>query len=279
MSRAKKWLYGILIVVVVAIAGIFVYRATGVVRYVNSTTPTFFFHGWGSSYKAEQIMTNGAKWQGATNTIVWENVGKNGHVTFHGKIAKGARNPIIEVNFANNKIMSYRQEGRYTYDAVKAASQKWGFKKMNMVAHSMGNLGVVFYLYDHGQQKNLPTLEKQVAIAGHFNGGIGFGYPKGATVNAAGKPAKEERNFTTLKKLRKTYPTTVRVLNIYGDLKNGTYSDSQIPVNSAKTLKYLAQPRAKAYQEKEFTGYMAQHSRLHSNPLVIHTLVNFLWGK
>lgn len=225
-------------------------------------------------------MANAARRAGATDTIIWANVAKSGKVTFHGNIPHGARNPIIEVNFADNKNGNYHRDSDYAYDVVNAATKKWHFKTMNLEGHSMGNLDLMFMLLDHGNSANLPQLKKQVNIAGHFNGGIGFGYPKGGTTLAKdGRPNKEEKNFTELKKLRATYPRGTKVLNLYGNLGDGTNSDSQVPVKSAQTLKYLVGPRAASYQEHEFTGRRAQHSRLHSNLQVDRVLINFLWGK
>lgn len=42
--------------------------------YVRSTTPTLFFHGWGSSARAEEQMTNYARRHGVTKTIVQADV-------------------------------------------------------------------------------------------------------------------------------------------------------------------------------------------------------------
>lgn len=280
--KKHRWIKWLLALVVVVVAGGFAFnlnRSRAAKQYINSTTPTFFVHGWGSSYHAEQHMTGAAKRAGVTNTVIWANVAKSGKVTFHGNIPKGARNPIIEVNLADNKQMSYKRDGRYVYDVINAATQKWHFKRMNLVGHSMGNLDIAYYLLDYGQRSDLPKLNKHVAMAAHFNGGIGFGYPKGATVNAEGKPTKEESHFHELEKLRTTYPKGAKVLNIYGDVQDGTKSDTQVPVDSAKTMRYLVSPRAGSYQEKEITGKKAQHSALHRNSQVDRLLINFLWGK
>lgn len=279
MQKRHFWTVLLAFVLVMIFGANFVYRAQAARRFVNSTTPTFFVHGWGSSYHAEQHMANAAKRAGVTKTIIWANVAKDGEVTFHGHLKRGARNPIIEVNLADNKQMSYKKDGEYVFKVVSAAKKKWGFTTMNLVGHSMGNLGIMYMLRDYPNSSQLPTLKKQVAIAGHFNGGIGFGYPKGSSIDKSGQPTVEEEHFTELKDLRQTYPTTARVLNLYGDLQDGSHSDSEIPVNSAKSLKYLVAKRAKSCQEKEFFGKNAQHSKLHSNRQVDRVLINFLWGK
>lgn len=74
--------------------------------------PTFFFHGWGSSYHAEEDMTAAIKNAGVSNTIVRVNVNKNGQAKIIGKIAKNAKNPLVEVNYADNKLTN--AHGSYT---------------------------------------------------------------------------------------------------------------------------------------------------------------------
>lgn len=250
-------------------------------HYVNSTTPTFFFHGSGSSYHAEQYMTNAAKRAGVTKTIVIANVNQHNQVTFRGHINKNAVNPIIEVNHQVRPLRptpgNMKKGAAYAYDVVHAAQKQWHFKTMNIVAHSAGNIDVLYMLMDHAKQ--LPQLKKQVAIAAHVNGFIHGGYPAGSKVANNGLPSKEDPNFTRMKPLRNRYPRGVKVLNIYGDLNDGTHSDSVVPVNSARTLKYLVGKHAASYQEKEFFGPNARHSKLHHNPKVNRVLIRFLWAK
>lgn len=264
-------------------------QSQGSARYVNSTTPTFFFHGSSSSYHAEQYMTNAAKKAGVTKTIVVANVDKHNHVTFRGNIPKGARNPIIEVNHQvqpggkpngrppkhpGNKIPV---DDAYVYDVIAAATKKWHFKTMNIVAHSAGNIDVLYMLMHHVNSSKLPRLKKEVAIAAHVNGFLHGGYPVGSRVAANGKPNKESQNFTALKPLRRTYPRGTKVLNIYGDLQDGPHSDGLVPVNSARTLKYLVGRRAASYQEHRMIGKNVHHSQLHHNNRVNRLLIHFLW--
>ncbi|MFT8845012.1 MAG: alpha/beta hydrolase, partial [Schleiferilactobacillus harbinensis] len=50
------------VIIVLALGGIwFRQRSAGQVQYARTTTPTLFLHGWGSSYHAEEHMTNAAK--------------------------------------------------------------------------------------------------------------------------------------------------------------------------------------------------------------------------
>lgn len=62
-------------------------------------TPTFFFHGYGSSAHAEQHMTNAAKRAGVTKTVIRATVGIDGHVSVRGKIPAGTKYPIVQVQY------------------------------------------------------------------------------------------------------------------------------------------------------------------------------------
>jgi uncharacterized alpha/beta hydrolase family protein len=234
-------------------------------------------------------MANYAKNQGVTNTIVRANVAKSGKVTWHGNIPKGAKNPIIEVNMDDNKSVSgreadlakaYSKSSDYVKDVVDSMQDKYHFKSMNLVGHSMGNLQIAYYIMKNANSSQMPKLKHQVAIAGHFNGLLNENGVKGITVDTkTGEPSKMLPEYRGLLNLRNDYPTSAKVLNIYGDLQDGSHSDSQVPVNAAKSYRYLVANRAQSYQEKQINGKMAQHSKLHENKQVDRLLVNFLWGK
>ncbi|WP_251547661.1 alpha/beta hydrolase [Limosilactobacillus caecicola] len=289
----KRGLFWTVIVIIVLVLGGFgwrsLHRAQAAKKYVNSTTPTLFVHGWGSSYRAERQMVNYAKDQGITSTVVRADVAKSGKVTWHGTIKKDAKNPIIEVNLLNSKSVTgresdaakaYSQSSDYVKDVVDAMQKRYHFKSMNLVGHSMGNMQIAYYILNNANNPAMPTLKHQVAIAGHFNGLTAEPGTKGITVNAkTGEPSKMMPEYKGLLGLRNNYPQTARVLNIYGDLQDGTHSDGQVPVNAAKAYKYLVAGRAKSYQEKQINGKMAQHSKLHENKQVDRLLVNFLWGE
>lgn len=142
----------------------------------------------------------------------------------------------------------------------------------------MGNMAVMYYLLANGQNKKLPQLQKQVALAGTFDGAMGWNEPANLTVNhQTGKPSAENDSFKKLLPLRSTYPRQVRVLNIYGDLGNG--NDSQVSNSSCQTLRYLINGRSKSYREVKITGANAKHELLHHNPAVNKLLINFFWAK
>ena len=64
-------------------------------KYVQSTTPTIFFHGFGSSAHAEQYMVDNIMKAGVSKTAIVANVAADGQVTLQGRIPKGAINPLV----------------------------------------------------------------------------------------------------------------------------------------------------------------------------------------
>ncbi|MGT2940289.1 alpha/beta hydrolase [Streptococcus cristatus] len=248
--------------------------------YIQSRTPTLFFHGYGSSANAEKHMVEAARQAGVTQTIITATVDSHAQVTLKGDIPKDAVNPIVMVEFTDNRNANYAQVGEYAAAVVRELQARYGFKKMNFVAHSMGNMSILFYLLEHAQNEELPQLQKQVNIANHVNGLEGMDLPANLTIldNHTGQPSAMSDSYQKLLGLREIYPQDqVDVLNIYGDFKNE--SDGSVLNVSSRSLKYLVIDNAKSYQEKRVSGPLAQHSQLHENPEVDRLLIDFLWSK
>ena len=248
--------------------------------YIQSRTPTLFFHGYGSSANAEKHMVEAARQAGVTQTIITATVDSHAQVTLKGDIPKNAVNPIVMVEFKDNRNADYAQDGEYAAAVVRELQARYGFKKMTFVAHSMGNMSILFYLLEHAQNEELPQLQKQVNIANHVNGLEGMDLPDNLTIldSKTGQPSAMSDSYQKLLGLREIYPQDqVDVLNIYGDFKN--QSDGSVLNVSSRSLKYLVIDNAKSYQEKRVTGPLAQHSQLHENPEVDRLLIDFLWGK
>lgn len=253
-------------------------------KYVQSTTPTLFFHGGGSSYRAEEHMAQAAKKAGVTNTIIRAMVDRRGQVRLAGQIKSGAVNPIVEVNYADNRQLNYHKHGIWATHVVQALQQQYHIKSINMVGHSLGNISLIYYSLENSGSRKLPKLRKQVDIAGHF-AGLNFRdvpaavrQPAGLKLNAAGKPNHMNATYREMTRLRQVLPKNqVRVLNLYGNI--GHHTDGTVPNVSSLSLKYLVAPRAKSYREHEFTGKLARHSKLHDNPQVDRVLIHFLWGR
>ena len=288
MTRKPKAILFSTLIIVILLLGIYFFKnnyqkENGASFRID--TPTLFVHGWGSSYHAEESMVAYAQKQHATNSVIRADVSSNGKVTLIGTIKKRAKNPVVEVNLQNNKsifagtnnqIAAMNKSSNYIKDVINALQKRYRFNRINLVGHSMGNLQIAYYLRNNATNAHMPHLNKQVSIAGHYNGYIGEqGAPNKTVLNRAGKPQKMSAGYRGLLSLRKKFPQNTDVLNIYGDMGSG--SDGDVTVNSARSYRYLVSKRARSYQEKEIRGPRAQHSKLHENTQVDRLLVNFLW--
>lgn len=250
---------------------------------INST-PTLFFHGGGSSYHAEEHMVDAAKKAGVTKSVIRAEVSKTGKVTLVGTWPKDAKNPICEVNYENNRQLNFNKHGEYATNVVKALQKKYGIKKINMVGHSLGNISIIYYMLQNGNRKNMPQIQKQVDIAGHFAGLTFDGLPdsikqpKGVKIDSNGKPNKMNSTYKQMTAVRKLYAKKhVKILNIIGDTGNG--SDGRVENISSLSLQYLVGGGNSTYRVVKINGKNAQHSKLHENAQVDRELIKFLWNK
>ena len=228
LGKPKKLMLSVILIIAVVAAayGIesaIIYNRKPLTKYVQSTRPTLFFHGFGSSSLAERHMSRAAVKSGVTNTVIEAKVDKSGKVTLKGKIEKGAINPIVLVNYEDNKNPNYRQDGRYALAVVRKLQSEYGFTEMNMVGHSMGNMSIMYYLLDNSGYKSLPKLVKQVNIAGHFDGILSYDFDENTVLDKEdGKPNIMTPSYEELIKIRELYPANqIDGLNIFGDRGDG----------------------------------------------------------
>ncbi|WP_029327409.1 alpha/beta hydrolase [Liquorilactobacillus mali] len=249
--------------------------------FKKSNIPTFFIHGYDSSYRAERYMVNSAIENGVTNTVVRANVRRNGaiHILHGYRWTNKSYNPLIEVNFVANHNRNYSRYAFWFGKILERLQSQHHFKKYNVVAHSLGNLDLMYYLLGH--EKKTAQLVHQVDIAGPFDGSNidGFRFPNNRLA-ADSRPQKMSSFYHFLLNRKKKYPIDqVHVLNIYGNLDNGSNSDGRVSTTSARSLKYLIGNRAKSYHQIEFKGWSAQHHMLRQNPEVSQKIIKFVWGR
>lgn len=244
--------------------------------------PTLFFHGGLSNYRGEENMVKAAQEAGVTNSVIRADVDANGKVKLIGTIPNNAVNPIVEVNYRNNVQLNFKENGRYARNVVQTLQNEYGIKKVNMVGHSLGNTSIMYYLLQEAHNPNLPRLNKQVSIGGHFDGldfkqlPIAIRQPANLRVDNEGKPNKMNATYREMAKLRALYPNKeIDVLNIIGNI--GGNSDGIVKNASSLSLEYLVAPMAKSYRVVTITGKNAEHGQLTYNKQVEKQIINFLW--
>ncbi|MCD8844005.1 alpha/beta hydrolase [Staphylococcus gallinarum] len=257
-------------------------QATSGSKFANKQVPTLFLHGYAGSVNSEKYMVQRAKAQGVSKNIITATVSRDGDdVVLRGKISKNAKNPIVQVQFEDNKQGDYAKNAQWLKNVLVKLQHKYHFQHFNFVGHSMGNMTLSQYMLTYGNDKSLPKLDKQVNIAGPFNGVLNMNEKVNEiSVDSNGKPSRMNPPYQEFRKLKQVYKgKNIEVLNIYGDLEDGTHSDGSVSISSAKSLKYLLGDSPKSYKEEQFDGDDAQHSQLHENSEVADDLIQFLWGK
>lgn len=249
--------------------------------YNHSHTATLFLHGYGGSANSEKYMVQQAVNHGVTNQVITAIVDKNGDITFKGKLAKNAINPIVKIELKDNKNGNVKQNASHIKNVLTKLKNDFHIKQYNFVAHSMGNLSFAYFMKLYGQDTQLPQLNKEVNIAGTFNGVLNLNEKVNEiSVDKNGKPSKITENYQQLLGLKNNYKDKqIDVLNIYGDIQDGTHSDGRVSNSSSKSLKYLLADSPKSYKESQYTGATAQHSQLHENNKVANEIIQFLWKK
>lgn len=249
--------------------------------YNHSHTATLFLHGYGGSANSEKYMVQQAVNHGVTNQVITAIVDKNGDITFKGKLGKNTINPIVKIELKDNKNGNVKQNASHIKNVLTKLKNDFHIKQYNFVAHSMGNLSFAYFMKLYGQDTQLPQLNKEVNIAGTFNGVLNLNEKVNEiSVDKNGKPSKMTENYQQLLGLKNNYKDKqIDVLNIYGDIQDGTHSDGRVSNSSSKSLKYLLADSPKSYKESQYTGATAQHSQLHENNKVANEIIQFLWKK
>ena len=112
-------------------------------------------------------------------------------------------------------------------DMSNVVNDWYGYHQINVVSHSMGNLEFANYIRRYHAQKDFSGVEHWVSMAEHYDGIVGINdEPNKTEIDAkTGKPSQMEPEYRALLTLRNIFPRETNVLNIFGNLENGTNSD------------------------------------------------------
>lgn len=253
MKSNKSFFWIVAAVLIIILGGLGAYLSLRP-KYPNTHTTTIFIHGYASSYHAEQQMANYLVSHGASNSVARFDVSENGHVKMVGSLKQHAKNPIVEMNYnSRNPRRDMKHYDHWVVNVVKLAQKQSGYKRINLVGHSMGSMLVGQYVNLHAHDRNLPKLEHTVFLAG----GLFPGFKQQMAGNI---------NHQIIKDLR--------VLNVYSDKAHGT--DTRVPNKYSRALRSVF-GSAKEYRQVELKGLT--HSQIHESTQVDRILIQFLFGR
>ena len=240
--------------------------------------PTIYIHGYGGVFNSTEHMIQAAEKAGAAKKVLIAHVAADGKVTYSGTWDFTQKNPIIQVLFENNTA-EIPEEAKWLNTVVEHLKSAYAISEFNLVSHSMGG-PVTLYWALHERTSSSPILKKFVPIAGPFNGVIYIDdSPNTNSFASDGKPKIQDNAYRAYYQYRMRFPSETHILNIYGNLEDGSNSDSLVTNVSAKSLAYLLKSHVASYQELMIKGTDAQHSQLHNNAEVNRAVIKFLWNR
>lgn len=263
--------------------------------YSFSSTPTIFVHGWTGTGKSEEPLFASAQNLKIAKRHMIIYVQSNGKLRIKGHLNNKMKNPIVQVIFKNNRAGEVK-DAHWLMKIMRVLKTTYHVKRYNAVGHSMGSYAWVYYNMLVGNNAKYPRLERAVLIGGPYDGIINnhkLNQPQNPPLSKLwddrpnenhllknGRPKIIHPEYQKLLDIRSRFPKQARVLNIYGDLLDGSNSDGVITIPSARSLAYLIKNEVTSYHELRVTGANAQHSKLHEYNLTVNkALTNFLWGR
>ncbi|WP_390406473.1 alpha/beta hydrolase [Lacticaseibacillus jixiensis] len=240
-------------------------------------TVTLYLHGHHGNGQSMLPLIHDAMWQAQATPALVAVVNNDGQVSFRGRLPANANRPLVQVIFMNNHTVDYRQLRWWLHNVMQGLAQRYGVRQVNIVAHSLGNTAVEWYLLRYGRQPELPRVVRWVSIAGNFDGIPRMHMqPRHNRIEANGRPDLLAPQYRQALLKRRHFPA-VAILNVYGDLQDGSHADGRILNASSRALGYLVRGQAASYQEQRFVGRDASHRRLRFNRDVALATDAFLW--
>lgn len=243
--------------------------------------PTVFVHGLKGSAKSTNGMISyfSNRYYGAER-VQTINIEPDGELNVQGEY-QWIDHPLIQINFVNRNA-SIPQDNIWLAKALHYIKVEDGVKRFYAVGHSAGC--VTLLQTEMLSRKKLPIMEKFVSVAGCYNGLLlENDYPHDVHLNSHYRPNhwypadSQYPAYKTLVHQAKYFPKDVQVLNIYGDLGDGTNSDGKVTTQSALSLNYILRHQLLKIKNVRFTGPLYKHSGLRKSPAVYQCIGTFLW--
>ncbi|WP_165815206.1 alpha/beta hydrolase [Levilactobacillus bambusae] len=248
---------------------------------VSDQVPILFLHGLRGGAQTMTQMVQAVKKSWHEHVLVIH-VNHAGKLKITGEWNPADAHPLVQINFGNNQARTTLQMVWLKKVLIYLRTQH-GVQNYDAVGHSAGCVTLVDFAETYNDDRKLPSLRRLVTIAGPFNGVLGMNESYNTNqLDEMGCPVViYPANFwfpsyASLLENQAAFPTNVDVLNIYGDIGDGSHSDKYISTASARSLRYLLGDQPQSYHEIRFRGDDAEHSELHDNHEVMRLVRQFL---
>lgn len=244
----------------------------------QTTIPTLFIHGYSGTEGSFRGMLSRFETNGWGKKVLTVTVQPDGSVSDTGTWDDQSTNPLVQVLFADNKNNEWNQA-----DWIKATvvylKQTYQIEELNLVGHSMGGVSSFRYLVTYGEEDSLPAVNKFVAIGAPFNDFVTGNEEQSLDTLIQDGPLVISQRYSDFTASIQQYPQKTPLLNIAGDVQDGSDGDGTVPMRSVLSIGHLMQTNGIEYHEEIITGSQAYHSQLHENTQVDELIANFLWDR
>ena len=244
----------------------------------QTAIPTLFIHGYGGTEGSFSGMLSRFETNGWGKKILTVTVQPNGSVSDTGTWDDQSTNPLVQVLFADNKNNEWNQA-----DWIKATvvylKQTYRIEEVNLVVHSMGGVGSFRYLVTYGEEDSLPIVNRFVAIGAPFNDFVTGNEEQSFDALKQDGPLIISQRYSDFAAGIQQYPKETPLLNIVGDVQDGSDGDGTVSLRSGLSIGHLMQINEMNYSEEIVTGSQASHSQLHENTQVDELVASFLWDR
>ncbi|MGX6979894.1 alpha/beta hydrolase [Vagococcus elongatus] len=242
-------------------------------------TPTLMLHGIHGDKRTMQGMIRRWRLAGLAYKALEIQITKDGEMIIDGLWIKNDEgcHPIIQVFFENNDATPVLQVS-WLLKIMTFLNKELGIDEINLLGHSMGGVAVLGYLTQATKYKDMtPKVEKFIALGSPFKGELVDSLL--SQVYQLEKDGKRnfDRYYDFFMAERAGIPKDLRVLNVYGDLNNGSESDGIVATKNAAILKDMLGDSVSFYAEHVIKGLGGQHTLLHENAEVDQLVAKFLW--
>ncbi|MCH5462732.1 alpha/beta hydrolase [Lactobacillus sp. LC28-10] len=259
----------------------------------KTNRPIILLHGFGGTYNSEKYVIASLSESHHAKQHLMVYVDSKSRIHYVGNYpSDNSQREIVPIVIAN------KYAGEFYYSKMLAKimpelNQRYHITNYDAIGHSMGSYAWINYFEEHPKQTAKIKPHRIVTIAGPFDGILNRhkadqpsphtqvgrlwdDYVGQNSLGKSGRPAIQRPEYKHLLKSNHRLPANLSILNIYGDLKDGTNSDGLVTTTSARSLGYLVKTSHVkiGYKERKVTGSRAQHSRLHYNNLAVNHLIN-----
>lgn len=229
-------------------------------EFPSEVAPVFFVPGSSAGQNRFNLLFSKLNKDGHVHSVLKVKVGRDGHLTYTGKINKDDPSPFIVVAFQNNHdgYSNIKKQAAWFSIAFDQLQKIYHFNHFSAVGHSNGGVILTLFL-----EKYLPkhvTINRLMTIASPFN--------------LERRSTKKTQMLKDLIAGRKNLPKKMKVYSIAG---TENYSgDGTVPFMSVDSGKYIFQDRVAGYTEVVVTGSGTFHSALPQNPQIVHMIEQYI---